>query len=50
VHAVLPEGRTGARARLIVAGEDVDVTVADGVARIALPQIDLAEVVRIDWT
>jgi len=50
VRATLPEGRTGARARLLVAGEDVTVTVTGDHVEIEVPLIDLAEVVRIDWT
>lgn len=50
VRVRLPEGRSGATARLLIAGQEVPVTVADGTAGITVPTIDLAEVLRIDWT
>ncbi|MCR9218195.1 MAG: beta-galactosidase trimerization domain-containing protein [bacterium] len=50
VRARLPEGRSGAKATLLVAGEEVPVTVAGGTAEIMVPRIDLAEVLRIRWS
>lgn len=50
IRAAIPTGKTGATARLLVAGSDVPVVFTDGVAEITVPTIDLAEVVRIDWT
>lgn len=50
VLARVPAGRSGATAHLLVADEAVQVTVVDGTAQITVPRIDLAEVVRIDWS
>ncbi|WFE76717.1 alpha-amylase family protein [Roseinatronobacter sp. S2] len=49
VRATLPAGRSGATARLLVADTEVDVSVQDSMVEIQLPEIALAEVVRIDW-
>lgn len=50
VSAALPPGRTGGGARLLVAGADARAEVRDGRLLVTVPAIDLAEVVRIDWT
>ena len=49
VSVALPPGRTGARARLLVAGADVPVRVTDGRAGVTVPGVERLEVVRIDW-
>lgn len=46
----LPEGATGAAAELLLAGSPVGVSVADGIATIAVPRVDLAEAVMIRWS
>ncbi|WP_210768968.1 family 10 glycosylhydrolase [Ruania alkalisoli] len=49
VRMRLPEGVQEARARLVVAGEDVPVSVSEGHAEVALPAIDHLEVVHLTW-
>ncbi|QQA41755.1 alpha-amylase family protein [Pelagovum pacificum] len=50
IRARLPAGKSGATARLLVSGGEAPVTVEGETAHITVPSIDLAEVVRIDWS
>lgn len=50
VSVALPEGADGARARLLVAGADAAVRIADGRAEISVPSVELLETVRFTWT
>lgn len=50
VSAALPDGRSGARARLLVSGQDVPVTVADGRVSLTVPGISVVEAVELVWT
>ncbi len=45
----VPAGRTKARARLLVSEQDVSVTVKDGRATVAIPEIELLEAVHLIW-
>ena len=45
----IPEGRTFAGARLLVAGAKANAKVGDGRVDIEVPAIDLVEVVHVDW-
>jgi hypothetical protein len=45
----LPQGKRGARARLVVAGKPAEVTIANGRASIAIPALDRLEVLHIEW-
>jgi hypothetical protein len=49
VSVALPEGRTGARARLLVADADAAVGVSGGRAVVEVPGIELIEVVHLTW-
>ena len=49
VRARLPVGRDSATARLLVADTDVDVSIHNSTVEIVLPEIAVAEVIRIDW-
>ena len=46
----LPDGATDASAELLLAGSPVGVSVAGGIATIAVPRVDLAEAVMIRWS
>jgi len=49
ISVALPEGRSGATAQLLLAGEAAAVKLADGRAEIVVPGIDSLEVVDIRW-
>lgn len=49
VSVALPPGRAGATARLLVAGADADVTVANGRATVVVDSIELLEVLHLVW-
>jgi len=49
VSVRVPAGRTGATGRLIVSGRDLDVVVADGRARMTVPEIELVEALDLIW-
>lgn len=49
VSAAIPEGRSFAGARLLVAGTKADARVEEGRVIVAVPAIDLVEVVHIAW-
>ncbi|WP_293860873.1 family 10 glycosylhydrolase [uncultured Alsobacter sp.] len=50
VSVALPEGRSGAKARLLVADRDVPVEVAGGRATVKVPSVERVEVVHLAWT
>lgn len=49
VSVALPEGRAGASARLLVAGAEPDVTVADGRISVVVDSVELLEVLHVTW-
>ncbi|MET3896582.1 hypothetical protein ABIB57_000506 [Devosia sp. UYZn731] len=49
VSIAIPSGKTFCRAELLVAGGDVETTVADGRVTIVVPSIDTIEVVHVTW-
>jgi hypothetical protein len=49
VSVALPAGRTGASARLLVAGAEPDVTVADGRVTVVIHSVELLEVLHLRW-
>jgi hypothetical protein len=50
VSVALPNGRSGATARLLVADEALPVTVAAGRAEVTVPGIAVQEVLHLVWT
>jgi hypothetical protein len=49
VSVALPEGATGAVARLLVGGADAEVAVADGRVTVAVDSVELLEVLHLAW-
>lgn len=49
VSVALPAGARGVNARLLAAGTDAEVEVADGRARVEVPELHLLEVVHLAW-
>jgi hypothetical protein len=49
LSVALPAGKTGAKARLLIAGGPAEVTVRDGRANVTVPGIERMEVVQLDW-
>ena len=50
LSVALPEGRTGASARMVAADRDLEVTVDKGRAVVTVPGLDSLDAVRFDWT
>lgn len=50
VRIALPDGRNGARARLLIGGQDLPLRFDGRHVEVEIPIIDLAEVVRVDWS
>ena len=48
VSIAVPDGRV--KARLLVAGVDVEPTISDGRAEIVIPTAGLLEIVHVDWS
>jgi hypothetical protein len=49
VSVAIPDGRTGANARLLVAGAEPDVTVANGRVTVVVDSVELLEVLHLVW-
>ena len=45
----LPDGVTSVRADLLIADRQAEIAVADGIATVTVPEVDLAEAVVIEW-
>jgi hypothetical protein len=50
ISVELPDGRSGATAQLLVAGEAMPATVAGGRAEVTVPGIAVQEVLHLVWT
>lgn len=50
VEILVPDGVTNARGRLLVTGEEVGVSIENGVATVEVPEIELLEVAHVAWT
>ena len=49
VTVALPRGRSGATARLLIAGRTAEVSITDGRADIVLPKLERMEVIDLRW-